>query len=504
MTIADVREGVNFSEQISEIPIDDIKIRYRLRTPKQQMIKELSESIRTLGLLNPVTVDNELYLIAGFHRLHALKLLGHKTVPVIIKDYSKLHSELGEIEENLKRASLSHIEIAEHMVKREEVLGKMGLRMSSGFNSNKTLISTEELAKELGISKRQYRMKKQPAKLVADVRDELRDTKWAEVLMDMVKLSQQTPEVQRKVTELLITEKCSTFKRAFVEGNITVMRRTKDYKIDFDMKARWGTPHSIMRFTKSQVKLQEVCNLVSKDESVEWIKRDGLHFGETTIPVYGMAADHAEFLITYYTPEGGTILDCFQGRGTHGFACLEHGRKFIGYDVFDRNITRTKEVMDEYYPDSDYQLFHSDGTELAELKDKSEYLDGAVCDPPYFLKAEKYSKDERDLSSMSHEEYMNRMRNCFKQLYRLIKTSNFEEKKFYPVIFKVTHMRRGKKGIIDMDMEFQKIAHEVGFVTYDKLFNQLHSPWGTVNWERNYLNRIVMKNYEVNLTFVKF
>ena len=195
MTIADVREGVNFSEQISEIPIDSIKIRYRLRTPKQQLIEELSESIRTLGLLNPITVDNELYLIAGFHRLHALKLLGHNTVPVIIKDYSKLHSELGEIDENYKRGSLSHIEIAEHMVKREEILGKMGLRMGSGFNSNKTLISTEELAKELGISKRQYRMKKQPAKLVADVRDELRDTKWAEVLMDMVKLSQQTPEV---------------------------------------------------------------------------------------------------------------------------------------------------------------------------------------------------------------------------------------------------------------------------------------------------------------------
>ena len=83
MTIADVREGVNFSEQISEIPIDDIKIRYRLRTPKQQMIKELSESIRTLGLLNPVTVDNELYLIAGFHRLHALKPVSytHLTLP---------------------------------------------------------------------------------------------------------------------------------------------------------------------------------------------------------------------------------------------------------------------------------------------------------------------------------------------------------------------------------------------------------------------------------------
>ena len=504
MTVAHINEEVNFYDRITHIPIEKIKIRYRLRTPKQEKIEELAESIKRLGLLNPLTVDNEFYLIAGFHRMHSMKLLGHKTVPVIVKDYSKLHSQLGEIDENLKRASLSHIEIAEHMVKREEILEKMGLRMSSGFNSNKTLIKTKELANEFNLSTRQYRMKKQPAKIVEDVRDQLRDTKWSTVLMDMVKLSQRSPDEQRKITELLISGKCSTFKRAFVEGNIQIMRRTKEYKIDFDMKARWGTPHSIHRFTKSKIKLQEVCNLVSKDEDVEWIKRDGLHFGETTIPVYGMAADHAEFLVTYYTPEGGRILDCFQGRCTNGFACLEHGRKFIGYDVFDKNIKRTKEVMDEYYPDSDYQLFHSDGTELAELKDKSNYLDGVICDPPYFLKAEKYSKDERDLSSMSHEQYMEKMRNCFKQLYRLIKTSNFEEKIFYPVIFKVSHQRRGTRGIVDMDMEFQSLAHSVGFVTWDKLFNQLHSPWGTVNWERNYMNKYVQKNYEVNITFVKF
>ena len=108
-----------------------------------------------------------------------------------------------------------------------------------------------------------------------------------------------------------------------------------------------------------------------------------------------------EFLVTYYTPEGGKVLDPFMGRATNGFACLEHGREFIGYDVFDKNVNRTQQVMEEYYPDSKFQLFHSDGTELAELKDNSEYLDGVVADPPYFLKAEKYSKDERDLSSMS-------------------------------------------------------------------------------------------------------
>ena len=55
-----------------------------------------------------------------------------------------------------------------------------------------------------------------------------------------------------------------------------------------------------------------------------------------------MAADHAEFLVTYYTPEGGIVLDPFQGRATNAFACLEHGRTFIGYDVFHRNIKRTE------------------------------------------------------------------------------------------------------------------------------------------------------------------
>ena len=97
-----------------------------------------------------------------------------------------------------------------------------------------------------------------------------------------------------------------------------------------------------------------------------------------------MAADHAEFLVTYYTPEGGRILDPFMGRATNGFACLEHGREFIGYDVFDKNINRTQQVMEEYYPDSKFQLFHSDGTELAELKDKSE------CE--YFQESQFYTE----------------------------------------------------------------------------------------------------------------
>ena len=148
------------------------------------------------------------------------------------------------------------------------------------------------------------------------------------------------------------------------------------------MKERFGIPHSIANFKKANSELQNLCNLVSKDPDVEWVKRDGVHFGETQIPVYQMAADHAEFLINYYVPEGGLVLDQFMGRATNCFASLCSGRKFIGYDVEKKNIDKTNEVINEYLPDfSDrVQLFHSDGISLEELKDKSDYLDAVCCD----------------------------------------------------------------------------------------------------------------------------
>ena len=219
-----------------------------------------------------------------------------------------------------------------------------------------------------------------------------------------------------------------------------------------------------------------------------------------------MAADHAEFLVTYYTPEEGIILDSFMGRGTIGLAALNTGRKFIGYDVEKKNVDRMREVVDKHMKGvkDNCTVYHSNGVVLDELKDESNYLSAVIQDPPYCLKAERYTDDPRDISSLEHEEYMLKIRENFQQVYRLIKKSNFEKKEFYPVIWKVGTGRRGKEGIVDMDADFQWIGKDVGFVLWDKLYNQLTSPWAAVNWERNYVNRYVQKNYETNLVFCKF
>ena len=502
MTVAAIKETV-----IREVPLDDIKFRFRLRTPKEEKVVELAESIENIGLLNPITLDQNNYLVCGYHRFSAYKLLGKTRIPAIHKDYSLVLAELAEIDENLKVSSLSKISQAEHIVRREELYEQLGLRTKSGFNEeNDGLISTTQLAEEIGITNRAYRLKRQPAKIVDDVKDELRDSKFAEVLMDMVKLSQQAPEVQRKISRLLISEKCRTFKRALVEANVIEFRKTKEYKVDFNIKERWGKiPHSIMRFSKSSSNLQNLCDVVAHNDELQWVKRDGLHFGETQIPVYQMAAEHAEFLITYYTPEEGIVLDSFMGRSTIGIASLAHNRKFVGYDTNKKNVDVTRKVLEETFNKDDFQLFHSDGVLLEEFNDKSDYFDAICEDPPYILKNERYNKgDDRDLSNCDKEEYMKRMKEHFIRLFRLIKKSNFDNKEFHPVICKVGTGRRNTGGIIDMDIEFQLAAREAGFVLWDKLFNELHTPWGSVNWERNYLNKYVQKNYETNLVFVKF
>lgn len=497
---------------VEEFPVDEVKVRFRIRTPKEDRISELADSIKTLGIINPINIDNENYLIAGWHRLSAAKLLKMKTITVIRKDFSRVYSELAEVDENLKRVDLDHIEISEHMVRREELLEQLGLRMpNSGNQYSEGMVTTTQLAEEVGISNRLYRMKRQPSSISEEVRDLLKGTKWARNLTDMVKLSQQDPELQLKICWLLLSDKYRSFKQAFVKASMEDYRRDTGYQIDFNMKERWGIPSSIMNFKKANSDLQDLCNLVSKDPDCEFDKTENMFFGTTSVPVYQMSADLSEFLITYYTPEGGVVLDNFMGRGTNGLTSLCHGRKFIGYDVVKENVDKMNEVIPKHLLNSDgkYELYHSDGIELKELKDKSEYLDAVVTDPPYCLKNERYSKsvggeDKRDLSNINYEEYMNSIERCFKELYRLIKTSSYEDKKFYPVIWKTGTGRASDKGIYDMDFDFQKIAKETGFVLWDKLFNQVRSPMASVNWQRNYINKYVTKNYECNLVFCKF
>ena len=100
------------------IPIKQISTNpYQPRSNfNDENIRELSESIKNLGIVQPITVrkveDNKFQLIAGERRLRASKRIGLKTIPSFIKNSNDEQMLEIALVENIQRKDLDPIEIA--------------------------------------------------------------------------------------------------------------------------------------------------------------------------------------------------------------------------------------------------------------------------------------------------------------------------------------------------------------------------------------------------------
>lgn len=111
----DASEG---SKSFFECDVDLIQPnRYQPRSRfAPEELQQLSESIRTQGLLQPVLVrklDMGYELVAGERRLRAAKMAGMSKVPVVVKDVSNAEMLEMAIVENIQRENLNPIEEAE-------------------------------------------------------------------------------------------------------------------------------------------------------------------------------------------------------------------------------------------------------------------------------------------------------------------------------------------------------------------------------------------------------
>jgi ParB family chromosome partitioning protein len=106
------------TEGFAELPIKEV-----MPNPQQPRsdfdaasIKALAESIRSVGLLQPVVVrkaDDGYVLVAGERRLRAVKQAGLKTIPAVIRGEGTEGDDLTEaLVENLQREDLSVLEEA--------------------------------------------------------------------------------------------------------------------------------------------------------------------------------------------------------------------------------------------------------------------------------------------------------------------------------------------------------------------------------------------------------
>ena len=91
------------------VKIEDIKIKDRIRKDLGNL-EDLKDSLRTYGLLNPVTINSKYELIAGQRRLEAAKALGWTSINAnILSELTEVQELEIELEENNQRKRTNDI-----------------------------------------------------------------------------------------------------------------------------------------------------------------------------------------------------------------------------------------------------------------------------------------------------------------------------------------------------------------------------------------------------------
>ncbi len=156
----------------------------------EESLEELSGSIKSYGILNPLTVRlrcGKYELVAGERRLRAAKLAGLEEVPCILIDVNMEDASLIALVENLQRRDLDFI---------EEALGISQLIRMFGM-------SQEEAARRIGKSQSAVANKLRLLKLPTDVLESLRQNGLTE-RHGRALLRLQSPVAQRAALEYIV------------------------------------------------------------------------------------------------------------------------------------------------------------------------------------------------------------------------------------------------------------------------------------------------------------
>jgi N6-adenosine-specific RNA methylase IME4/uncharacterized ParB-like nuclease family protein len=158
----------------------------RARQLRPDAVAALAQSIKAIGLLNPITVvraDTRFRLVAGRHRLEAMRQLGEEKISArVTAAKSALEAELAEIDENLMRAELSPAERAAHHARRKTIYeelhpdtkptnrgGPGRAKQTRGHNGHESVRYTKETAAKTGQSERTVRREASRGAAIADI-----------------------------------------------------------------------------------------------------------------------------------------------------------------------------------------------------------------------------------------------------------------------------------------------------------------------------------------------
>ena len=170
---------------ISEIPVDKISANpYQPRSNfDEQALEELTESIRQLGIIQPITVRKiglRYQIISGERRFKAARAAGLETIPAYIRDTDDQGMLEMAIVENIQREDLDAIEVAlsfqrlidECHLTQENMADKVGKKRATVTNYLRLL----KLPAEIQVCIRDKKISMGHAKAILSLNDHMSQT----------------------------------------------------------------------------------------------------------------------------------------------------------------------------------------------------------------------------------------------------------------------------------------------------------------------------------------
>ncbi len=181
------------------------------KTFDEEELSSLAESIKTYGIIQPITVKNEnngfYSIVAGERRWRAAKMAGLTEVPVRVVEFDALEELSVSLIENLQRTDLNPVEEAlgykrlleEYSLTQEDISKKVGKSRSAVANALRLLALSDKILKLL----KEKAITGGHAKALLLVKDEAK----RELLAEKIVLEDLSVRAAEAMAQALNTEK---------------------------------------------------------------------------------------------------------------------------------------------------------------------------------------------------------------------------------------------------------------------------------------------------------
>ncbi len=200
--------SVQEDDKIVEIPLSQLRPNpYQPRkTFDEEAIRELADSIREHGVIQPIIVREALRgyeIIAGERRFRASQLVGKETIPAVVRTYTDQQVMEIALIENVQREDLNAIEVAaayqsimtQFSLTQEELAQKVGKSRSHIANFLRLLSLPDEIKEHVS----RGTLSMGHARALAGVKD---DAKKKELARQAVKYGWNVRELEQAVQNL--------------------------------------------------------------------------------------------------------------------------------------------------------------------------------------------------------------------------------------------------------------------------------------------------------------